>query len=126
MSELKALTLWRGGRRGHRRNSLLQRSCGGWLWPTGLQARLVTAMASGGWGHCVPMLVLGPAPSALVFSLLAGSHEPGEVAGSAALPAALPAVLAGLTLPQNPSTGPAGTGEWDKATPGNQRSPGSW
>lgn len=36
------------------------------------------------------------------------------------------AVLAGLALPQGPSMGPAGTSEWDKATPGNQRSPVSW
>ena len=115
-----------GGRRGCQSNSHLQRSCRGWPWPTGLRASLGTAVASGGWGHCVPMLVLGPAPSALVFSLWVGSHEPEELVGSTALPAALPAVLAGLTLPQSPSMGPAGTGEWDKATPGNQRSPGSW
>lgn len=80
VSELKALTLLGGGRRGR------QRSCGGWPWPTGLWARLGTAVTIVQSLLVVqdivslPMLVLGPALSVLVFSWLVGSHQPGELA----------------------------------------------
>lgn len=69
----------------------------GWLWPIGLWARLGATLASGGWGHCVLMLVLDAAPSALV-----GSEEAEELARSTALPAALLLSWQGWRCPRAP------------------------
>lgn len=118
VSKLKALTLLGCGRRG------CQRSCGGWLWPMGLWARLGTAVTVVQSLLVVQDIVFPCCCWAQlhhVAGVFLACGKPPAWGACTALPTALPAVLAGLMLPQSPSMGPAGTGEQDTATPGNQR-----